>query len=100
MVVDLNDVCSIMGRLANVNGEDILSPKRAWPLPACRSIIFKHYRKLGLTGDHIGKMFNRDHSTVFAGLNRLQNWIEAHDKYVTYLYEKFNDECGGDDGVY
>jgi chromosomal replication initiation ATPase DnaA len=94
MVIELDKTCEVISSLANVNKEDILSDKRAWPLPACRDVLFMHYRKLGFSGNSIGRMFNRDHSTVFSGINRLQSWIDAHDKFVTQLYESFNDECG------
>ena len=90
MVSELDYVCSIMGTLANIDSQMILSSSRQWPLPACRGILYIHFREKGLTTLQIGRMFNRDHATVLAGVKRTKGWLEIKQPYVRSLYEQFN----------
>ena len=94
MVREFDRLCNLVGKIAHVDKEDIVSPSRQWPLPACRYVLYDYYQKKGLSAARIGKMFGRDHSTVFSGIKRMHCWIEARDTYITQLYEQFHDQCG------
>ena len=87
---ELEDVCTIMGTVAEIDAERLMSNSRKWPLPACRGILYIHFRKQGLTFPQIGRMFNRDHATVFAGTKRVSGWLEVKEPYVSQLFERFN----------
>ena len=87
----VENLCVLMGDMAKVSNEDILSPSRKWPLPAIRGILYIYYREQGFCTPHIGKMFNRDHATVLAGIKRTRGWIESREPFVFNLYNRFQE---------
>lgn len=95
MVNEFDNLCSLMSGIANVDKDFMLSPSRKWPLPACRGILYMYFRKQGMTTTQIGRLFNRDHATVLAGTKRTQGWLDSRNPYVSLLYNRFKEECQG-----
>lgn len=93
MVKDLETASLIICDLASVEVEEVYSQSRAWPLPVCRYILWLHLRKQGYSTTKIGKIFNRDHSTISAGLKTIREWTESNNKYVGNLYKLFKERC-------
>jgi chromosomal replication initiation ATPase DnaA len=73
--------------------DSIRSEMRNVEFVRARFYGFKLMRELtGESCSNIGKRYNRDHSTVVAGIRRLNNWIETRD-YLAKLYPEVEEEA-------
>lgn len=60
-----------IAKLHDVDPEDIVGPSRTPELCEARFCIMRELRTKGWSTPRIGRLLNRDHSTVLHGLRRL-----------------------------
>ena len=59
-----------------------------------RYMCFLKYQDMGVSCVKIGKRFNRDHSTILAGIQQADDLISTKCQPFTYMYEKFAEKVG------
>lgn len=54
-----------------------------------RFIVFNHLRELGFSFNEIGLIFNRSHSTVLMGINKMNDFKSLNDAVFMAIYNRF-----------
>lgn len=87
-------IIASVSSITGVSGEDIRSPKRVRSVSIARHYaIYQVYQQLyihGLSLSQIGKMFNRDHSTVLYSVKSISDAIKYKDPLIMKLHELYN----------
>lgn len=68
----------------------IFSDSRQKPIVTARQVIYKVLLLDGKSTSQIGRMMNRDHTSVINGAKKVDNDLGLK-KYATYLYLKYRD---------
>lgn len=87
-------IIASVSSLTGVSVDDIRSPKRTRNITIARQYaIYEVYEQLyihGLSLSQIGKMFNRDHSTVLYSVRTVSDAIKLKDPLISRLHEMYN----------
>ena len=71
------------------NDLDIISKRR--DIVYRRSYLFKYIRKeFGFSYETIGKIFNKDHSTVMHGINKIYNQFKEDKEFIGHVYNEIS----------
>ena len=84
----INAVCMAL----NVKPSDLASISKAQEHTEARQIIFNILYRRGYTLAAVGKLFNRDHTTVIHALRRYDNNIDSKDKKFAKKLALVNDK--------
>jgi len=76
------EVIDEASRLFHVHKRDITGPYRYNFLMPVRFALFRAFRERGLSYPHIGRIMNRDHSTVMYGVERAGYMMERDADYA------------------
>lgn len=83
----LNVISFVSGQPEN----EILGSSRSRSLVLCRHIYYHIAReKMGLKLAQIGSFFNRDHTTIIHGLNKVNDMISIEDEITCQFIEQVN----------
>ena len=82
---DIDYICHCTG----FSLDELKQSRRNQELVAARYVIFNYFRKRGYSLQNIGDIFGKDHSTVIAGLKRMQKLIEAKDAIMIDAMRNF-----------
>lgn len=81
------DIIDVVAYLFDITRDDILSSCRKQKYCDARVILSRYYRNLGYTLVDIGKIFNRDHSTIVRQL-KLYDSLYKNYKYFRVIADK------------
>tara|TARA_B100001248_G_C27278837_1_gene406672 strand:- start:197 stop:634 length:438 start_codon:yes stop_codon:yes gene_type:complete len=90
--IKCRDIILAASRLTEVTPEEILSPRRKKHITLVRHLVYKLTSELcPYSYPQIGRMLDRDHSTVIAGIKAVDIKI-MHHQYIRDLYHKIRQE--------
>lgn len=90
--VKCRDIILAASKLSKVKPEEILSPRRMKHITLVRHIVYKLTAELcPYSYPQIGRMLDRDHSTIIAGIKQI-NIKMMHHPYIHDLYSKIKME--------
>lgn len=72
----------------NIPVEDLVGTSRKSNYVIARFVYWYALNKGGMPASHIGKLFNRDGSTVLHGIRQMVNYIEVSDSIIS-PYKEF-----------
>lgn len=81
----INDVIDKASELFLVHRRDILGPYRYSFLMPARFALCKALRERGMSYPHIGRVMNRDHSTVIHAVERAEYTMERDPSYAAKI---------------
>lgn len=87
-MVDIESAVNASAVVAGVERSVLLSPLRKWPLPVARAMAYEYLWDLKMSDSQIGKVFNRNHSTVWIYKKKLRELLK-YDKEVKRMYRDF-----------
>lgn len=76
--------------VSNLSWKDLIGKSRKQELVIARHCMWYSLRCQKLELKYIGKMFNRTHSTVSNGLNRVSDYIFTKDAIINPYIEQLN----------
>ena len=82
---DVDYICHCTG----FSLDELKQNRRNQELVAARYVIFSYFRKRGYSLQNIGDIFDKDHSTVIAGLKRMQKLIDTKDAIMINAMRNF-----------
>ena len=83
----LNVISFVSGQPEN----EILGTSRSRGLVLCRHVYYHIAReKMGLKLTQIGSFFNRDHTTIIHGLNKVKDMVSIGDEITCHFLEQVN----------
>ena len=74
-------------KIACVSEEDLLGTSRKWDLSEMRHLYWKLLSENGFTRAQIGKLNDRHHSTITAGIIHINRVIET-DSSIAVMWDK------------
>lgn len=83
MIMEIQKYLDVLG----VTQEDLKSKKRDLDISLIRHVVWRQLRKT-YTLIQIGKVFNRCHGTIHAGIKQIDDLIEIKDKEVLEMVDK------------
>ena len=76
------DVIDIVCQTLNINVSDIYSKTRKRNISEARQIcMYLVYNECLLSLHQVGRIFNRDHSTIIHGRRNIANWLRYEDDF-------------------
>ena len=83
----LNVISFVSGQPEN----EIIGSSRSRSLVLCRHVYYHIAReKMGLKLAQIGSFFNRDHTTIIHGLNKVKDMVSIGDEITCHFLEQVN----------
>ena len=77
-MIDLQTYSERIGIAQN----EILTECRKSELVTARQVYFFYLKTIGYTLHEIGRIFDKDHSTVYYGIGKVKDWLSINDKYL------------------
>lgn len=91
----IDKVFSFVYKKFNVSREDIVSPKRSHDIAEARHLSIYLIRKItDISLPSIGKIFNRDHTTVLSSINKVEKRIVNNNPYRIKVNEMMKEITG------
>lgn len=85
------NLLSVISFVSGQPENEILGTSRARGLVLCRHVYYHIAReKMGLKLAQIGSFFNRDHTTIIHGLNKVKDMISINDEITCQFIEQVN----------
>lgn len=85
------NLLSVISFVSGQPENEILGTSRASKLVLCRHVYYHIAReKMGLKLAQIGSFFNRDHTTVIHGLNKVKDMVSISDEITCQFIEQVN----------
>jgi chromosomal replication initiation ATPase DnaA len=85
----IKDACEIW----NVTIDELISRKKTDELVGARIFCFEKLRACGFSFVKIGQRFNRDHSTVMHGIDKLYNHLDTKTEPYFSLWNIYNNDA-------
>jgi len=89
--IEFNDLLFYAARSTGANIKGLLSSSRDHDNCLGRYLIFDYMKKKGHTVTSIGRKFNRNHTTVIAGINALMEAVEYGHLPSVEAFNKFKE---------
>lgn len=85
------NLLSVISFVSGQPENEIIGTSRARGLVLCRHVYYHIAReKMGLKLAQIGSFFNRDHTTIIHGLNKVADMISINDEITCQFIEQVN----------
>lgn len=86
-----NNLLSVISFVSGQPEEEILGLSRSRGLVLCRHVYYHIARtKMGLKLCQIGKFFDRDHTTIIHGLNKVKDMVSINDEITCNFIDQVN----------
>lgn len=87
-IIDRNSIDFIC-KCTGFDYETLKQSSREQHYAFARFIVFNHLRELGFSFNEIGLIFNRSHSTVLMGINKMNDFKAINDAVFMSIYNRF-----------
>lgn len=90
----MEDLILVLAECCGHTWEEMTGKSRMFNVCITRQLIWRQFRRFGMSWNEIGRLFGRRHCSVIHGVRHIDSLLFIGDVYVSGMAEKIDSEIG------